>query len=654
MKTYPLFRVHVHTEQALANIKEVFASGFINEGTQVTQLTNELRAYLNADNLVLTNSCTSALTLALRLAGVQPGDEVISTPMTCVATNTPIVALGARIVWADVDPNHGMIDPQDVLRKITGRTKAVMAVAWAGTPPQLQELKEICTKHGVKLILDAAHAFDAAYFREPIHKWADFTCFPATTKITTQNGPRKISDVKIGDRVLTSSGEYKPVLAIMSRRYNGQWASLKAGQARISATIDHPIRVHRNGVDTWMKIGHVQMGDSVYVATKRCQNCDELIPFYTHVCKACYIDTNRSQAKSRKVSEAKRKHTRPTSRLYHHNVAVSPIMEKYRVEGYRVIPLIHAIPDFLAIKDGQIVAVEVESGSNVHLSKREKYDKLEADTYDRVDWHTLQQVKPWSGRHKYDIVGAFARVPVRSIRSGYTHRHNECTVYNLTLDQADPTYVAGGILVHNCYSFQAIKHFTTGDGGALVCLTDADHARAKALKWFGLDRDHAKDDKGNWKGQQWDVDIQEAGFKFNMNNVSAAIGLSQMKHIDRIVSLHIVNAYLYDDLFEGCTTVVPAARPAGADSSFWVYTMKVDPKRSRLQRDDLLKALNAEGIMAGVVHVPNDDYTAFQAFRSDLPGLREFAANQFSLPCGWWLDEDDVRHIAARVKELTR
>ena len=206
---------------------------------------------------------------------------------------------------------------------------------------------------------------------------------------------------------------------------------------------------------------------------------------------------------------------------------------------------------------------------------------------------------------------------------------------------------------YSCYSFQAIKHFTTGDGGALICSSAADHQRAKALKWFGLDRDRAKDEHGNWKGQQWDVDIEEAGYKFNMNNVSAAIGLSQLPHIDSIVGRHRCNADTYDTLFRDFEPVVANYRVEGALSSHWTYAMQVDPDRCSMGRDDLLKALNAEGIMAGVVHVPNDDYTCFREFKADLPGVRRFAANQLSLPCGWWLDEDDVYHIASRVKELT-
>ena len=131
---YPLFKVHINSKQALQNLEHVFTSGFINEGEQVIQLENELRSKLMVENLTLVNSCTSALTIALRIIGVGKGDEVITTAMTCVATNTVILNAGAKVVWADINLNTGMISPEDVEKKISSKTKAIMVVDWAGTP----------------------------------------------------------------------------------------------------------------------------------------------------------------------------------------------------------------------------------------------------------------------------------------------------------------------------------------------------------------------------------------------------------------------------------------------------------------------------------------------------------------------------------------
>ncbi len=84
-------------------------------------------------------------------------------------------------------------------------------------------------------------------------------------------------------------------------------------------------------------------------------------------------------------------------------------------------------------------------------------------------------------------------------------------------------------------------------------------------------------------------------------------------------------------------------------SSRWVYTVRVDAKK----RDKLLERLNARGIKAGLVHTPNDGYTSFKHFARELPGVREFAATQLSLPCGWWVDSPDVTRVAeATLEEL--
>ncbi|KPV51456.1 hypothetical protein SE17_21085, partial [Kouleothrix aurantiaca] len=129
----PLFNVFM-ADDAAARVADVLASGYIGQGQQCEAFEQALQPLLDtpAPPLLL-NSCTSAIDLALHLSGVGPGDEVITTPVTCTATNSPIVTRGARPVWADVDPITGLIDPADVARKITRRTKAILGVDWGGS-----------------------------------------------------------------------------------------------------------------------------------------------------------------------------------------------------------------------------------------------------------------------------------------------------------------------------------------------------------------------------------------------------------------------------------------------------------------------------------------------------------------------------------------
>jgi dTDP-4-amino-4,6-dideoxygalactose transaminase len=381
----PLFKAFAPGSVIGPAVAEVCDSGFLNEGVQVTELQRALSARMGTERLTLLNSCTAAIELALTLSNVDSDSSVISTPMTCVATNTPIVNAGAQIVWADIDPETGCIDPADVARIMRDhallwpnhkKIRAVVCVDWAGNVCDLDALQASCERHGTRLIQDAAHAFSARWAAHDVSAVSDFTCF----------------------------------------------------------------------------------------------------------------------------------------------------------------------------------------------------------------------------------------------------------------------------------SFQAIKHFTTGDGGALVCRDPSDHARARRLKWFGLDRDSVKDSRGEWRGQQWDADIVEAGRKLNMNNIDAAIGLANLRSIDWILLRHRTNARAYDDAFAGSTAVRPLKLAGGArqSSSRWVYTIRV----SREKRDDLLKQLNARGVKAGVVHVPNHDYSCFARFKRPLPGVEEFAATQLSLPCGWWMEPDDATAVARIVEEV--
>lgn len=185
----PLFKVKM-TEDAINSAVAVLQSGYIGQGPKVAQFELELQKWFECGYVLTTNSATSALHLALRLAGVGAGDEVISTPMTCAATNVPILERGARIVWADIDPWSGNIDPESVRQKITAKTRAIVAVHWAGYPCELEEINAMAREHGISVIEDAAHAFGASYKGRAIGSISDYTAFSfqAIKHLTTGDG----------------------------------------------------------------------------------------------------------------------------------------------------------------------------------------------------------------------------------------------------------------------------------------------------------------------------------------------------------------------------------------------------------------------------------------------------------------------------------
>ncbi len=188
-KMIPLFKVFM-PPTVMESLREVLSSGYIGQGPKVAEFEKRLVPWFDNENVLCVNSGTSAIQLALRLSNVGPGDEVISTPMTCTATNMPILAAGAKIVWADINPWTGNIDPQDVERKITPKTKAIMCVHWGGYPCDLSELKAIADMNGLKLIEDACHAFGSRYKGKAIGSHGDYVCFSfqAIKTLTTVDG----------------------------------------------------------------------------------------------------------------------------------------------------------------------------------------------------------------------------------------------------------------------------------------------------------------------------------------------------------------------------------------------------------------------------------------------------------------------------------
>lgn len=180
----------VITEQAKQNVMEVLNSRHLSEGVWVKRFEQELEKQFGYRNDVAVNSGTSALHLALLLAGVKQGDEVILPAQTFIATGMAILYCGAKPVFADIDKKTGNISVDSVSTKINERTKAIIAVSWGGNPCDLLGLQKQCFYNQLSLIQDNAQALGAEYYGKPISEWSDFSCFSfqAIKHLTTGDG----------------------------------------------------------------------------------------------------------------------------------------------------------------------------------------------------------------------------------------------------------------------------------------------------------------------------------------------------------------------------------------------------------------------------------------------------------------------------------
>lgn len=349
----PLFKVRLPpTAYLLSDLLNVFESGYIGEGDKVEEFERRLGEYIHQRDVLAVSSGTAALHIALKLCGVGPGDEVITTAMTAEPTNLAIRYCGADVVWADVDEKTGNISPASVYERMTERTKAIMAVDYGGIPCNYPALR--LSAPGIPVIEDAAHAF---------------------------------------------------------------------GQT-------------------------------------------------------------------------------------------------------------------------------------------------------------------------------------------------------------------GGDII--CYSFQAIKQLTTGDGGAIV-LADPRYKDkfdyARRLRWFGLDR----------RAPRTEVDLSEVGWKYNMGNVAAAIGLRQLETVGEVLDAGREHGWFYEcELANvaGIETYIAAPEPP----AFWMYTVLAD------RRGELMRKLKAHGVDCGQVHRRNDLHSLFAASRRPLPGLDSYWGRMLHIPVGWWMTDDDVKYVCDVIR----
>jgi dTDP-4-amino-4,6-dideoxygalactose transaminase len=174
----------------IAEVVAVLESGWLTTGPRVAAFERAFAAYAQAPHAVALNSCTAALHLSLLAAGVRPGDDVVTTPLTFCATANTIIHAGGRPVFADVDPRTGNLDAAAAAAAITAATRALLPVHYAGRPIDMGAFRTLARHRGLALLADAAHCVEGRVAGAPVGALADFTCFSfyATKNLTTGEG----------------------------------------------------------------------------------------------------------------------------------------------------------------------------------------------------------------------------------------------------------------------------------------------------------------------------------------------------------------------------------------------------------------------------------------------------------------------------------
>ncbi len=165
------------TDDDVAVVARVMQSDLITQGPETVALEKALCEYTGAEYCAMVSNGTAALHIAAMAIGIRPGDEVIVTPITFAASANCILYCGGTPVFADIDPKTYNIDPEDIKRKITDKTKAVIAVDFTGQPVLSDAIRRICDEHGLFFIEDAAHSIGSSYKGKMVGSIADITTF---------------------------------------------------------------------------------------------------------------------------------------------------------------------------------------------------------------------------------------------------------------------------------------------------------------------------------------------------------------------------------------------------------------------------------------------------------------------------------------------
>lgn len=254
-------------EEEIDEVVDTIRSGWLSTGPKTKLFEMNFCEYIGTPYALATNSCTAAMHLSLLASGVGPGDEVIVPSMTFAATANVVEHTGAKVIFADVGENSFSIDPEEVERRISPRTKAILPVHFAGIPCRLDMLQEIAGYHRLALIEDAAHAVGSEYRGKKIGSIGDFTCFSfyVTKNLATAEGGMITSrDEEAIDRMRVMSlhgmdlGAWQRYSKHGNKHYQIVYPGFKYNMTDISASLGiHQLRKLESFIESRRRLAEI-------------------------------------------------------------------------------------------------------------------------------------------------------------------------------------------------------------------------------------------------------------------------------------------------------------------------------------------------------------------------------------------------------------
>jgi perosamine synthetase len=195
-----------------------------------------------------------------------------------------------------------------------------------------------------------------------------------------------------------------------------------------------------------------------------------------------------------------------------------------------------------------------------------------------------------------------------------------------------------------CFSFHAVKNLPIGDGGMLIVGDKSIAEKIRSKRWLGVDKDTKMRTESGMKGYEWKYDVPYLGFKYHMNDIAAAIGVEQLKYLERHNRRRREIAYKYLvglEYFDGVK--VPDYAPFNSACHFYPILFE--------DRDKLIHHLKSYGIHPGVHYIRNDNYLIYRKFRKELPNTEWFTNHELTLPIHLHLSDDDVDFIISVIRK---